>query len=160
MILIDTSAWVEFLRDSRSPVCERVEELLESDITICEPVRMEILSGARSDAHLRELRRLVARASLIETQSMDYEYAASLYRSCRHAGDTVDHLLTVLSLPWLFERAPVSFTTIETLTSWLVTRNSWYYQRVNPLVVARRSKSDEAKVGRLFFDHRHRFFPQ
>jgi hypothetical protein len=96
MILIDTSAWVEFLRDTRSPVCERVEELLGSDIAICEPVRMEILSGARSDAHLRDLRRLLARASLIETQSMDYEYAASLYRSCRRAGDTVRSLIDCL----------------------------------------------------------------
>ena len=29
MILIDTSAWIEFLRDTGSPTCARVDELLE-----------------------------------------------------------------------------------------------------------------------------------
>ena len=48
MILIDTSAWVEFLRDSGSPVCVRVERLLGAEIAVCDPVRMEVLAGARS----------------------------------------------------------------------------------------------------------------
>lgn len=32
MILIDTSAWIEFLRDTGSPVCELVDELLAEEI--------------------------------------------------------------------------------------------------------------------------------
>ena len=44
MILIDTSAWVEFLRDTGSGVCERVEELLDADVATCDPVRMEVLA--------------------------------------------------------------------------------------------------------------------
>ena len=59
MILIDTSAWVEFLRDTGSVVCDRVEALLESDIATCDVVRMEVLAGARDERHLRSLQRLL-----------------------------------------------------------------------------------------------------
>jgi predicted nucleic acid-binding protein len=68
MIMIDTSAWVEFLRDTGSPVCGRVDELLDRDIAICDPVLMEVLAGARDGHHLDELRRLLARASELRTE--------------------------------------------------------------------------------------------
>ena len=54
MILIDTSAWVEFLRDTGSAVCNRVDALLDDEIATCHPVRMEVLGGAR-DEHRRFL---------------------------------------------------------------------------------------------------------
>ncbi len=47
MILIDTSAWIEFLRDTGSPACRAVDELLDGDIAVCDPIRMELLAGAR-----------------------------------------------------------------------------------------------------------------
>jgi hypothetical protein len=96
MILIDTSAWIEFLRDSGSPVCGRVDELLGSDIAVCEPVRMEVLAGARDDKHLNDLRRLLAGATLLGTEPIDYEEAASLYRICRREGETVRKLIDCL----------------------------------------------------------------
>lgn len=96
MILLDSSAWVEFLRDTGSPVCGRVDALLGRNIAACHPIRMEILAGARNDAHLQELRRLLARAALIPTQDADYEDAASLYRTCRRGGETVRKLVDCL----------------------------------------------------------------
>jgi predicted nucleic acid-binding protein len=96
VILIDTSAWVEFLRDTKSPVCDRVDELLNQDIAVCEPVRMEVLAGARDERHLSDLRRLLARATLIPTEAIDYEEAAALYRLCRRSGETVRRLLDCL----------------------------------------------------------------
>ena len=80
VILVDTSAWVEFLRDTGSAACFLVEELLAADIAVCEPVRMEVLAGARDESHLLDLRRLLARAVVIPTQTTDYEDAAALYR--------------------------------------------------------------------------------
>ncbi len=96
MVLIDTSAWIEFLRDTGSAVCRRVDELLSDDIAICEPVRMELLAGARDDKHLNDLRRLLAGATLLGTVPMDYEEAASLYRVCRRGGETVRKLIDCL----------------------------------------------------------------
>ena len=96
MILIDTSAWVEFLRDTGSAVCARVDALLDSDIATCHPVRMELLAGARDEQHLRDLRGLLARGSLLPTEPVDYEEAAALYRACRRRGETVRKLIDCL----------------------------------------------------------------
>ena len=96
MTLVDTSAWVEFLRDTGSPVCRRVDELLGADIAICHPILMEVLAGARDERHLTDLRRLLARASIIATLPTDYEQAAALYRASRRAGETVRKLIDCL----------------------------------------------------------------
>lgn len=96
MILIDTSAWVEFLRNTGTPVCGLADGLLAGDIAVCEPVRMEVLAGARDESHLLSLRRLLARAAVILVQPMDYEDAAALYRRCRRQGETVRKLVDCL----------------------------------------------------------------
>ena len=96
MILIDTSAWVEFLRDTGSATCHRVESLLASKIAICDAVRMEVLAGARDERHLHNLRRLLARATVVPTAPMHYDEAAALYRLCRREGDTVGKLIDCL----------------------------------------------------------------
>ncbi len=96
MILVDTSAWVEFLRDTGSATCNRVEALLESEIASCDAVRMEVLAGARDERHLGNLRRLLARAVLIPVMPADYERGAELYRRCRQSGETVRRLVDCL----------------------------------------------------------------
>ena len=96
MILIDTSAWIEFLRDTGTATCNRVEALLDSEIAICDAVRMEVLAGARDEQHLMNLRRLLARATVLPTGPMDYDDAAALYRVCRREGETVRRLIDCL----------------------------------------------------------------
>jgi predicted nucleic acid-binding protein len=96
LILIDTSAWIEFLRDTGSSVCERLDRLLGSKIATCDAVRMEVLAGARDQEHLEQLRRLLARATLLPTESIDFDTAAAVYRSCRSQGQTVRKLIDCL----------------------------------------------------------------
>jgi len=96
VILIDTSAWVEFLRDTGSAVCNRVDALLSDEIATSHPIRMEVLAGARDEQHLADLRGLLARGVLIPTEPMDYEEAAALYRRCRRRGETIRRLIDCL----------------------------------------------------------------
>jgi predicted nucleic acid-binding protein len=96
MILVDTSAWVEFLRDTGSPVCQRVDELLDADVAVCDAIVMEVLAGAREEHHLAQLRGLLARATLVPITAEDYDHAASLYRTCRRNGETVRRLIDCL----------------------------------------------------------------
>ena len=96
MIFIDTSAWIEFLRDTGSRTCGLVEEALAGEVVICDAVRMEVLAGARDEAHLLSLRRLLARAETLPTLAADYEDAASLYRRCRAQDETVRKLIDCL----------------------------------------------------------------
>lgn len=96
MVLIDTSAWIEFLRDTGSTVCVLVDDLLAREVVICDAVRMEVLAGARDEVHLLNLRRLLARAIVLPTRATDYEDAAVLYRRCRTQGETVRKLIDCL----------------------------------------------------------------
>ena len=96
VILVDTSAWIEFLRNTGTPVCHAVDELLAGEIAVCDAVRMEVLAGARDESHLMSLRRLLARAAVIPTLPSDYEDAAALYRHCRRQGETVRKLIDCL----------------------------------------------------------------
>ncbi len=70
--------------------------LLDGDIATCDPIRMEVLAGARDESHLNDLRRLLARASVVELVPGDYEAAAALCRACRRRGETVRKLIDCL----------------------------------------------------------------
>ncbi|MYD72050.1 MAG: PIN domain nuclease [Acidobacteria bacterium] len=97
MILIDTSAWIEFLRDTGSTTATRVRDcLIREEVATCGAVYMEVLAGARSERHLMELRRLLARAATIAIEATDYDQAASLYRHCRRGGETIRSLVDCL----------------------------------------------------------------
>lgn len=47
MVVVDTSVWVEYLRDARSAVRESLDQLLDDEAVLMPaPVRIELLSGA------------------------------------------------------------------------------------------------------------------
>jgi predicted nucleic acid-binding protein len=96
VVLIDTSAWIEFLRDTGSETCERVQTTLSEDFATADPIRMELLAGARDEQHLQQLRRLLARGVTLRVGPIDYDQAATLYRQCRLSGETVRKLTDCL----------------------------------------------------------------
>ena len=105
MTLVDTSAWVEFLRATGSPTHRAVHQLLDDDepAHTTDVVVMEVLAGARDDDHRDRLRRLLARCEHTPVQGLDdFEAAADLYRVCRAGGETVraptDCLIAVVAL--------------------------------------------------------------
>ena len=92
MILADTAAWVEYDRASGSRVHQRMVQLIGSgneELSVTEPVLMEVLAGARSDQRERDLRQLLLRFSLLRFDAAsDFDAAARIYRRCRAAGVT------------------------------------------------------------------------
>lgn len=91
MILPDSSAWVELLRETGSPVDRRLTELLESraQIAVTEPVVMEVLAGARSDRHAADLRAQLLGFRMLRVGTVQrFEEAAEIYRACRAGGST------------------------------------------------------------------------
>ncbi|MDE0652203.1 MAG: PIN domain nuclease [bacterium] len=91
MILVDTSAWVEFDRATGSTVDERLSGLIADDaeIAVTEPVIMEVTAGARTDAREQDLRRLLGRCSLLRFDAaVDFDAASRIYRTCRRSGVT------------------------------------------------------------------------
>lgn len=99
MILADTSAWVEYDRATGSAVDLRVSKLIadEGPLAVTEPVLMEVLAGARTDASESDLRRLLLRATLHPVDpAADFEAAARIYRRCRRVGVTPRGLIDCL----------------------------------------------------------------
>lgn len=91
MILVDSSAWVEFLRATGSPahLCLRAALGDGTDLACTDVIVMEILAGARDDADRDRLRRLLYGLDFLPVEGpADYENAAELYRLCRRRGET------------------------------------------------------------------------
>lgn len=91
MILADTSAWVEFDRATGSAADRRIADLITQDgpLAVTEPVVMEVLAGARSDAREGDLRRLLLRFDWVRFDAVaDFDAAMRIYRSCRQVGVT------------------------------------------------------------------------
>jgi predicted nucleic acid-binding protein len=89
MILVDTSAWVEYDRATGSAVDVRLTELIADGnrLAVTEPVVMEVVAGARSAAREADLRRLLLRCDFHPFDATsDFDAAASIYRRCRRAG--------------------------------------------------------------------------
>jgi predicted nucleic acid-binding protein len=91
VILVDSSAWVEFLRATGSPVHVSLREALKrgSELSSTDVVVMEILAGARDEGDRERLRRLLYGCAFLAIDGpSDYESAADLYRLCRRHGET------------------------------------------------------------------------
>jgi predicted nucleic acid-binding protein len=91
VILVDTSAWVEYDRATASPVDRRLTELITNDaqVAVTEPVMMEVVAGARSDERAADLRRMLLRFELVHFDAtVDFDAASRIYRACRRVGVT------------------------------------------------------------------------
>lgn len=91
MILVDTSAWVEYDRASGSAADKRLSQLIaaEGPVAVTQPVVMEVLAGARTDERESDLRRLLLRFELLRFEvGADFDAAVRIYRRCRAAGVT------------------------------------------------------------------------
>jgi len=91
MILVDSSAWVEYDRATGSTVDRRLFTLIQSTgkVAVTEPVVMEVVAGARDDARERQLRDLLDRFHLIPfNAAVHFDGAVRTYRECRKAGIT------------------------------------------------------------------------
>lgn len=91
MIVVDTSAWVEYIRGRSHLVAATLEALLHdgADLAITEAILMEVLAGCSAEAVTGTRSRLLALPILQLKGLGDYEEAASIYRACRDAGQTV-----------------------------------------------------------------------
>jgi predicted nucleic acid-binding protein len=95
VILVDSSAWIEFQRASGSPAHRRLTAAIESDEQLATTglVMLEVLAGARDERHARDLDRLLGRCEFLALQEpFDHQTAAGLYRACRRQGKTVRRL--------------------------------------------------------------------
>jgi predicted nucleic acid-binding protein len=90
MTLIDTSAWIDWLRPQGRPeVRQRVTAVLaRGEGTLCPMVRVELWNGARSDHEQRVLADLEQTLPELDFSAAVWELAAELARRARRNGLT------------------------------------------------------------------------
>ena len=89
-VLVDSSVWIAFLRDTGGPEVDLLEQLIdERRAATTDVVLLEVLAGTTDEERAARLRRFLAGAELLRQESpADAEQAAALYRACRRAGET------------------------------------------------------------------------
>jgi predicted nucleic acid-binding protein len=95
VILVDSSAWIEFQRATGSPADLRLATAIagEEPLATMGLIVLEILAGARDEQQARDLRRLLDRCHFLPLEDpFDFESAATLYRACRREGITIRRL--------------------------------------------------------------------
>jgi hypothetical protein len=91
-ILVDSSAWIEYLRGTGSPSDVRLTALISDShpLAITDPVLLEVLMGAENEAAAEKLRAFLVSFDLRPLRGLgDADAAARIYRDCRRAGRTV-----------------------------------------------------------------------
>jgi len=106
MFLIDTSVWVDFLRNKRTVATDHLEMILDEKLPfgITSVIYQEILQGAASEKDFKTL------VSFFSTQNFfyptsdigSYQGAAKLYFTCRRKGimirSSIDCLIAQIAI--------------------------------------------------------------
>lgn len=91
-MIVDTSAWIEYLRRTESPVNLSLRHAVQAGSAIATPAPavMELLSGCRSESEELDLLRLLGRFEILIPDSLvQFRSAARIYRTCQRAGRTI-----------------------------------------------------------------------
>lgn len=91
-MIVDTSAWIEYLRRTESPVNLSLRRAVQAGSAIATPAPavMELLTGCRSKSEERDLLKLLGRFEILVPDSLGhFQSAARIYRTCRRAGWTI-----------------------------------------------------------------------
>jgi predicted nucleic acid-binding protein len=92
VILVDSSAWIEYLRGTGSDAHIRLRAYRDTteQLAISEVVAMELLAGVRDGREEDAVEEIVNGSTLLRTSGLDdYRRAAALYRTCRANGETI-----------------------------------------------------------------------
>jgi predicted nucleic acid-binding protein len=91
MIVVDTSVWIEILRDKTGFVVKAFKEIVGSDTyALTRFAQMELLQGAKNEKEWRLLADYLSTQHYVEASSITWEDAARIYFELRRKGKTIN----------------------------------------------------------------------
>ncbi len=100
-VLVDTSVWVDYLRQGQTPASQELDFLLEENrVLLCGVVELELLQGVRPPER-STLTQLLEALSYVETEREDFQAAGELSQALRSRGIQVpstDALIAAICL--------------------------------------------------------------
>jgi hypothetical protein len=93
-VLIDSSAWIEYLRTTGTAENVAVRRALRDDTAATtDVVLVEVFAGTMLPERVAAWERLLGRCEFLpQAPRVDAEAAAALYRDCRRGGETIRSL--------------------------------------------------------------------
>ena len=90
MALVDSSAWIEYLRHTGSPINDVVRTYADNrSYATTDVILAELRMGASSEQDARRIRRIADSGQFYAVRPLfDYKTAADIYWSCRRGGVT------------------------------------------------------------------------
>jgi predicted nucleic acid-binding protein len=90
-VLIDTSVWIAYFRNTSAELCERVEAMM-SDAEICVPriVLAELLQGSKSECEIGTIESLMGTFTIVDQGEHSWVNAGKLAYELRKKGKTVN----------------------------------------------------------------------
>lgn len=93
MILVDTSIWIDFIRQKSNQRTQTLRHALEnaSEIVTCPAIAQEILQGAKDEVNFKALNSLLQSIPMIDTANSFRcaTAAAEIFARCRGRGITL-----------------------------------------------------------------------
>jgi tRNA(fMet)-specific endonuclease VapC len=90
--LLDTNAWIVYLKLAESPIRSRLEKLTPSDVLFCSVVKAELLHGAQKYGNRERRLRLLAE-TFAPYASLPFDDAAAVaYANIRHQLETTGNI--------------------------------------------------------------------
>jgi len=91
--LLDTNAWIAYLKSAQSPIRARLEKLRPADVLLCSVVKAELLHGAEKYGN-REHRRTILTGLFSPYASLPFDdKAAAIYGHIRHELETAGSVI-------------------------------------------------------------------
>ena len=91
MILVDTSVWIETLRDRSGKIVQIFRDRIGDDICVLTRfTQLELLQGARNETEWKTLDKYLSTQYYIEASEDTWREAARIYFDLRRKGTTIN----------------------------------------------------------------------
>lgn len=91
MVLVDTTVWMDFIANKKTPQVSKFIELIDKneDICVCGVIFTEILQGFRNDKDFDKTLSILNDLIYLPDSKESFILASRLYRGCKKKGFTI-----------------------------------------------------------------------
>jgi predicted nucleic acid-binding protein len=87
MILVDTSVWIEVLRDKKGKIVRAFRERIAADVCVfCRFTQLELLQGSKDEMEWEQLNDYLSTQYYLEAMDKTWKEAARIYFELRRKG--------------------------------------------------------------------------
>ena len=97
-ILVDSTVWIDYLKNARTRQTELLEKLIldQEDLCVCGFVLAEVLQGIRDEKQYLRVKRSLDNLIYLDADKTTFELGVTIYRELRRQGLTIRNSIDCL----------------------------------------------------------------